>query len=197
MGIAVGDTELKGASGRYVTRKFTCQLCNHLVNIAETGVCKFGYHFSLEIGPSANHHLLGYAEQLVCRGFYVTRLALLALLVTEKDEVDDFGIQSPCRGEIYLDIATGDIQPVAMVHAERHFIKVGIAVVLGNGSPRVSERVIAIVVLLFHAHVGAYLAYSDIHVGIEAVGFAVTAVEYEQVFIILIFGEIFIKKSLG
>lgn len=42
LGIAVGDTELNGASGRYVTRKFFCQLGNHLVNIAETDVCKFG-----------------------------------------------------------------------------------------------------------------------------------------------------------
>ena len=131
LGIAVGDTELNGASGRYVTRKFFCQLGNHLVNIAETDVCKFGYHFSLEIGPSANHHLLGYAEQLVCRSLNVTRFALLALLVTEKDEVDDLGVKFPCRGEVYLDIATGDIQPVAVVHAERHFIKVRVTVVLG------------------------------------------------------------------
>ena len=58
------------------------------------------------------------------------------------------------------------------------------------------ERIIAVVVLLFHAHVGAYLAYSDIYVSIETVGIAVTAVEYEQVLIILIFGEILIKGLL-
>ena len=42
LGVAVGDAELYGASGRYVTRKFFCQPGNHLVNIAETDVCKFG-----------------------------------------------------------------------------------------------------------------------------------------------------------
>ena len=73
----------------------------------------------------------------------------------------------------------------AVVHAERLFIKVGVTVVLGDGRPRMPERVIAIVIFLFHAHVGAYLAYADIHVGVEAVGIAVTAVEYEQVFIVL------------
>lgn len=84
---------------------------------------------------------------------------------------------------------------MAVVHAERHFIKVGITVILGDGRPRVPERVITVVVLLFHAHVGAYLAYSDIHVGIETVGVAVTAVEYEQVFIILA-GQILLKSGL-
>ena len=42
LGVAVGDAELYGASGRNVTRKFFCQPGNHLVNIAETDVCKFG-----------------------------------------------------------------------------------------------------------------------------------------------------------
>lgn len=42
LGVAVGDAELYGASGRYVIRKFFCQPGNHLVNIAETDVCKFG-----------------------------------------------------------------------------------------------------------------------------------------------------------
>ena len=69
---------------------------------------------------------------------------------------------------------------MAVVHTERHFIEVGITVVLSNGRPRVPERVIAVVVLLFHAHIGAYLAYADIHIGVETVGIAITAVEYES-----------------
>ena len=52
LGIAVGDAELYGASGWYVFRKFTCQFGNHLVDIAETDVRKFGKHFSLEIGKA-------------------------------------------------------------------------------------------------------------------------------------------------
>ena len=134
-------------------------------------------------------------NSLSAGGFNVTRFALLALLVTEKDEVDDLGVQPPCRGEVYLDIATGDIQAVAVVHAERHFIEVGVTVVLGDGRPRVPERVIAVVILFFHAHVGAYLAYADIHVSIETVGVAVTAMEHEQVFIILA-GQILLESGL-
>ena len=68
---------------------------------------------------------------------------------------------------------------MTVIHAKCNFIKIGITVVLSNGRPRMPERVIAIVVLLLHPHVGAYLAYSDIHVGIETVGIAVTAVEYK------------------
>ena len=82
-----------------------------------------------------------------------------------------------------------------MVHAERHFIKVRVTVVLGDGRPRVPERVITVVVLLFHAHIGAYLAYSYIHICVETVRIAVTAVEYEQVFIVLA-GQIFLKSGL-
>ena len=58
------------------------------------------------------------------------------------------------------------------------------------------ERVIAIVIFLFHTHVGAYLAYADVHVGIETIGIAITTVEYEQVFIIVIFREILIRSLL-
>lgn len=85
---------------------------------------------------------------------------------------------------------------MTVIHAKCNFIKIGITVVLSNGRPRMPERVIAIVILLFHAHIGAYLAYADIHIGVETVGIAITAVEYEQIFIILIFGKILIK-SLG
>ena len=113
--------------------------------------------------------------------------ALLALLVAEENEVDDFGVEPPGRGEVNLDITPRHVQTVAVVQAKCYFIKVCIAIVLRNGRPCMPERVETVIILLRHTHVGTYLAYADIHVGVETVIVPVTAMENKQILVILVF----------
>ena len=72
---------------------------------------------------------------------------------------------------------------MTMVQAESHFIQIGIAIVLGNGCPSMTKGVVTIVVIFLHSHIHTNLSDADIHVGIEAVGIAVTLMKIEKVFI--------------
>ena len=135
--------------------------------VAETYVGKFSNNLTLEIRPSVNHLLFCNAEQFVRRCLKIKCLSLLALRIAEKDEIYDLGVKVPCRSEVELYIASCHVQPMAVVHAECHFKKIGVAVILGDGSPRMPECIETIAVFFFHAHIPANFADTVVHVRIE------------------------------
>ena len=83
-----------------------------------------------------------------------------------------------------------------MVHAESHFIEIGITIVLSNGCPCVSEGVVAIIILFLHTHISANLSDAYVHVGIETVRIAIPLVEVKQVFVTGI-RKILVKRRLN
>ena len=75
---------------------------------------------------------------------------------------------------------------MAVVHAECHFKKIGITIVLGDGCPRMPKCIETIAVFLFHAHIPANFADTVVHVRIETVEITVSLVEVEQVFVFFV-----------
>ena len=75
---------------------------------------------------------------------------------------------------------------MAVVHAECHFKKIGVAVILGDGSPRMPECIETIAVFFFHAHIPANFADTVVHVRIETVEITVSLMEVKQVFVFFV-----------
>lgn len=75
---------------------------------------------------------------------------------------------------------------MTVVHTEGNFIQVGITVILGNCSPCMTESIITVVILFLHSHIGTYLSDSNVYVGIETIRVAVTLMEFEKIFVILV-----------
>ena len=106
-------------------------------------------------------------------------------LVAEEDEVNNTGIQLPSRSKVHLYIPTGYLKTMAVIHTECHFVEIGIAIVLCYGSPRMTEGIEAVVVLLVcHTHIHANFTDTDIDIGIETVGTAIALVEGEKKFVL-------------
>ena len=85
---------------------------------------------------------------------------------------------------------------MTVVHTESNLIQIGITIILSNCSPGMPESIITVVILLLHSHIGTYLSDSNIYVGIETVRIAVTFMEFEKIFIILVW-KILVKCDLN
>ena len=167
LAVAVFDAELDVAFCGCAVRKHRNQPLYHVVHGLETDVGHFTENLAREIDPCIDHHILGDAEHAVACFIETFGLTLLALLVAEEDEVDYFGVDLPRRSKVQIHAASRHIEAVAVIHAESHFGKIGVAIVLCNVGPDMAEGVEAVVVLFLHAHVGTYLMDAVAHVGIK------------------------------
>jgi len=75
---------------------------------------------------------------------------------------------------------------MTVVHAECHFIQIGVTIVLSYGSPSMPECVETIAVFLFYPHITANRPNAMIHIRIKAIKITVSLMEIEQEIIIIV-----------
>ena len=83
-----------------------------------------------------------------------------------------------------------------MIHTERDFKKICIAVVLSNSSPCMPGSIGTIVIFLGHIHILADFLYTVVYVSTETIRITVSCVEAEQILVIFR-REIFIEHGLN
>ena len=118
-------------------------------------------------------------NEVLCRetehGFF--RVFLLALGVGKENQVHNFLVQSPCRGEVDFEIASCYLMTARMVHAKCYFANGCSTIVLRHCSPCVPECIDTIAVIACYPYVLANLF--DATVGVRAKTVRVTVAYME------------------
>ena len=159
---------------------------------SETDVADLGKNLSAKVGTGIDHALGRKPEQLVSRLINPSRHSLLALRRGEKDKINHFGIQLPCRSEINLYVASRYRMPMRVVHAKRHLRNARSAIVLRHSTPSVTERVCAVPTLFRYPHALAELLYAVVHIRVERIRGREPLVKIQQVGVISL-GKIFLN----
>lgn len=73
---------------------------------------------------------------------------------------------------------------MTVVHSKSHFCKTCSAVILGNSTPSVTERIDTVEVFFVHSHILADLSDAIVNIGSETVRVTVSLVEGEKELII-------------